>query len=214
VSTNAHKLALLMHGGGAGAFGEGAVILDDFNRPNESPANDNWTWVFGQGDVVDNRLVAVGSTSNLGVWNTPPTKADYDLTATLSIVGPEGGAPTPLAAFLLRAKDTAEIATFDAYQVAFVLDSTGNHHVAFGRLDDGVGTELDTVAIDDLEDGMQIGARIRGDTIAAYENRGEGWAFIGQVEDATYSQSGSFGVRINTNTSLELDDFAVGMLPG
>jgi hypothetical protein len=199
------------------AFGEGAVILDDFNRANENPANDNWHWRVGSCEVLSNRLrgVGIGGTGNIGYWITDtPDSPDVDLYTTVILVD-RGSIPDgAFAGLWVRTQDPVSGGNGPSgYEMYFLIDSTGDT-VVIQRWDDGSPTELDSTAIANLEGTFQLGIRANQDVISTLIDRGEGWEVVSSVQDDTYAVTGNVGVRIWNNAFIEFDDLTLGELPG
>jgi hypothetical protein len=190
------------------AFGDYAVLIDDFNRSNETPLSGGGSW--------SNKIVAANNNINLGsnqvnspngtlgsAWyNASQPGADCEVYATLAIAPTSGST---------NARVYARIATPGTGGVdAYFMQYTGSGSWGVFRLTNASASSIVGGSVS-LGTGDKIGLQCVGSTLSGYAYSGGSWSLLGSTTDATYSAAGYCGLAVNGGTGGgQLDDFYFG----
>lgn len=184
-------------------FGDGAVLLDNFNRADANPISGSWGTLNSALDLIIASNQVTGENASFTNRSYFTTVFAANCQAYISIPTLPGVGQT--INVLARLKDPG--ATFDAYQVRYTQQS-GTDTIDIDRLDDAVGTSLGTFN-QELIAGDKIGIWCFDSTIQAWAFTAGAWNLIGSAVDATYPAGGYFGLGIRQNVG-RMDDFFGG----
>lgn len=168
-----------------GIFPDSTVLIDDFNRANESPLGGEWTQfdpLSTTGNILLTSNQAVSSSGGgSAYYNVRTCDADCDAYVTLS------GSGIVSTNIWMRLTDFGT--NGDGYRIR-ATTTNGNIY----RLDNGVATQLGAACTTTIALTDAFGARTEGGNISSYLNN----TLICTRADATYSASGHMGIGLST----------------
>lgn len=189
-------------------------ILDTCVRANEGPPpSASWSaasWFDATSDlqIVSNTLQSTAGVFG-GLWGTV-AGADVECYITVStLYGVGTGTPFQIRCRQNHVGDGAFNA--NGYAILFErINANPGLDVKIMRVDVDANFQLGATISDTsglLDVGDKLGMSCVGSTISAYRNRAAlpGWVLLGSRTDATYSNSGYFGVRPTETTSAYVD---------
>lgn len=190
------------------AFGDYAVLVDNFNRADESPLSGGGAWsnqVVTSNGAVNLASNQVGGSAGgiCSAWyNASLPGADCEVYATV---------PVPPGSPITNVRVYARIATPGTAGVdAYFLQYTGNGTWSLFRLTNASATSIASGSVG-LSAGDKIGISCVGSTISAYVYTGGAWSLLGSATDATYGAAGYAGIGMNGGVSgAAVDDFYFG----
>lgn len=189
------------------AFGDYALVRDDFNRANENPLAGSWTnRILSTGTDLQIASAVAAATNQPGAmstaWFTAFTpEANMEAYVTYTTLS---GAGSPLAVWGRIANPGG--AAPDGYYVGV----TGGGSWTLNRFDDGALSVLATVA-GGVSAGDKVGLQLSGPELSGWRYTGGSWSRILSVIDTTYTAAGYAGIGM-TGATGRMDDFAVGTI--
>lgn len=206
-------LLVLCFDSSAWAFPD-TIILDNFNRADESPLAGGWGGIIFSStdppDIVSNQLTNTGPTYNVQTYyyntNYGPGVVEAYMTMVDCVI-------PGTCDFLLwmHGKEEGSSSTLDGYLL--YINTSGVWHVE--RQDNGVPTQIGTdFGTQALADGDSVGLKAdgSGNFTAWYKAAAGSWTQIGASKgpDTTYT-SGHIGYGTNLQNTIE-DDFGGGLV--
>lgn len=192
------------------AFPSG-VVVDNFNRANETPATNWLTVVDNNSQVNGNEFTTTntdGTGDNIYAWNAASYGPDVDVAV---LWGSHGGAGSFWGVELL-VPSSIPGATRDGYAVSYNIDTnsirlwivTNSNYVQLGSTYNPASFTV----------GDSLGLRRVGSTVEAYYRVGAGaWTSIISSTDSTYIGSFKGGVLLHQGkdgNGIGLDNFLIG----
>jgi hypothetical protein len=194
--------------------------LDDFNRADEDPLgtppwSNSTTVLPGQGTallrVASNQCArsAFGTNHGAQFWQDPiPAGDDGEVFATLAVVGHAG--------LHMFASGSGQNSTLSGY-ATYWFPITGNRpdNMLWGTTGDtgGIATRFMITWLDQVTGG-KWGLQLRGNGrfMHGWADDGTGWRWLGcaKVTGGDYRNSGYFGINLQSDTTVRLDDFGGG----
>ena len=191
---------------------EPLVVLDDFDRPNESPLSGGGAWgtgANGSGErclkVVSNQLASNKSTTCTSFRSGTQYGPDVEVSARVSTL-PGSGNHVRLKGRLQQPGTSG----YDGYMLR-TNQLAGTDELYLERIDNGAILRLRT-ATKELAAGDTLLLRIRGSSLEAWVKSGGAWTLVTSVVDTRYAGAGYVGVGLR-GTSGRLDDFGARALP-
>jgi len=183
------------------------VLLDDFNRADNTDPGANWIQQIHSAypqshDIVSNQCKAATSGWCSDYWFQT---YDQDQDAWCTIVQ----MPTTGAFRVVARIENPQTASPTAYE--FEIDASNSYLV---RVDapDYARTTLDVGGVG-FANGDGIKIKCEADTITGYRDAGAGWVELCQVTGETYIPATSYiGIITTNDTGLIIDDFGGGNL--
>lgn len=189
------------------------VIVDDFNRANESPAI-NWLTVGDASTRVSGNewsTTATNATDNVYAWNAATYGPDVDASV---LWGSYGGSGSYWGVCLFVASSIPGSSTRDGYEVSYNIDIG---QLSLWRIDNGVYTQLGSDYFpSSFGVGDSMGIRRLGSTVEAYLKIGAGsWTSVISAIDSTYQVTMKGGLISHWDKNsggIGLDNFRIGSL--
>lgn len=185
------------------------LLLDDFNRANQTPLAGNWGMpvVSGQSspNLASNVVVGVGTKSS-AYWNSQTFgSGNVEVFLTVDTV-PAAGSYVGLWA-MIQTPNTAEL---DGY-VLQAVKATGTDTWELVRVDNGAETNI-LSGTQEYSNGDSFGLKIlQSGTIEVWYKPSAGsWGMLNSVSDTTYT-SGYIGFEIKGTTG-KVDNFSGGVI--
>lgn len=168
-------------------------ILDDFNRPNESPLG-NGTWsgplYSGENQLSLSSHACDGSTGN-SYWSASQFGPDCECWWTLSRAAGNGEEMLVYARIA-----NPNNASLDAYRVDVNFQAAGGEIIRIQRVDNASTTNLGVGVTQEVVAGDSIGIACIGSSIQSWYKASAGsWTMLEQVTDATYGAAGYIGAE-------------------
>ncbi|MGH3136875.1 MAG: fibronectin type III domain-containing protein, partial [Gaiellaceae bacterium] len=192
---------------------EPPVVLDDFNRANESPLSDGGKWsngIIGASEVglnVTSNALACAVTTTCTAWrNNAQFGPNAEAWAKISTLPGTGNAVR-----LYVRLQTPGSSAFDGYMLR-TNQLAGTDEVFLERQDNGALVRLLTMT-QELAVGNTLLLRAKGTILEAWLHDGSSWSRLGVVSDATYGAIGRVGIGLRGTTG-RLDDFGARTLGG
>jgi hypothetical protein len=191
------------------AFGDSAVLLDDFNRSNEGPPpSANWSDLSdGQMEVISNACqpgsAGSGADLNAAYWSAaqfgPNMEAHY-LWPTQQTQGDW--------CFVYGRLTVTSQTDFDGYSASFIKRS-GTDRWEIYEQTAGSNTQLGASVDEESADNEGMGIWIDGSTIYNYRWNGSSWEEQLNRTDTTNAGAGYTGILVRDN-NMVADNFYAG----
>jgi fibronectin type 3 domain-containing protein len=185
---------------------EPLVILDRFNRANETPLSDSGRWANAVNGGVENGLhvsssqLACSVTTTCTAWRS---NAQYGADVEVSVrVAALPGTNNNIRLYA-RLKEQGS-AAYDAYLLR-TNQLAGTDEIYLERIDNGAHTRLATVSRDVVV-GDTLLLRVEGTTVEGWRHDGTSWSRLATAGDTTYPAAGFVGIGLRGTTG-RLDDF-------